>query len=149
MRIGILLKDKARPVQTLASSQTVGDAIELMTLKRVSALIVTENDQPVGIFAERDVLRSYLKSKNALFSNIKLKEAMSADLITACPDDDMYQISATMLKADIKHLPVIEGEKVTALITLNDLMRYQIDSLTEEVHQLKDYITDLHEAGRD
>ena len=149
MHVGILLKGSARPVHTIPSNQTVDDAINLMTSKKVGALIVTENDQPVGIFAERDVLRCYQKSRQALFSKIQLKDAMSDKLITAKTDDDIGEVSATMIKADIKHLPVIEGKNITALIALKDLINYQINSLTEELHQLKEYIADLHEAGRD
>ena len=149
MHVGILLKDSAHPVHTIPSNQTVDDAINLMTSKKVSALVVTENDRPVGIFAERDILRSYLKNRNALFTKIQLTDVMSGNLITARPDDNISDTLATMIQADIKHLPVVEGETITALIVLNDLIKYQIDTLTAELHQLKDYITDLHEAGRD
>jgi len=54
-----------------------------------------------------------------------------------------------MIKADITHLPLIEQKKIVGMLTLKDLMKHQIDSLTDEIHQLKDYIADLHEAGQD
>jgi len=46
-------------------------------------------------------------------------------------------------------LPVIEEKKIVGMLTLKDLMKHQIDSLTDEIHQLKNYIADLHEAGQD
>ena len=44
---------------------------------------------------------------------------------------------------------LIEEKKIVGMLTLKDLMKHQIDSLTDEIHQLKDYIADLHEAGQD
>ena len=120
-----------------------------MTVNKVSALIVTENKQPIGIFAERDVFRSYLRDKTGAFSQIKLKDAMTNKLIVAHPADDISSVMAMMMKADIKHIPVIEEKKIIGILTLNDLIGHQIDTLTDEIHHLRDYINDLHEAGQD
>ena len=149
MKVYDLLREKGRPVYTIASYQSVEDAVNLMSGKKVSALIVTENDQPIGIFAERDVFRYYLRDKTTALSEIPLQNAMTVKLIVAEPEDDISRILAIMIKADIKHLPVIKDRKLIGLLTLNDLIQHQIDLLTDEIHQLKDYIDDLHDAGRD
>jgi CBS domain-containing protein len=149
MKVHDLLREKARPVHTIAGNQSVDDAVNLMSGKKVSALIVTENDQPAGIFAERDVFRYYLRDKTTALSEIPLQNAMTVKLIVAEPEDDISRILAIMIKADIKHLPVIKDRKLIGLLTLNDLIQHQIDLLTDEIHQLKDYIDDLHDAGRD
>jgi len=144
-----LLKDKARRVQTIASSQTVEDAICLMVSGKVSTLLVMENDQPVGIFCERDVVHAYLRNKSTAFTEIILENAMTRNLMVAEPKDAITAVMARMIKADITHLPLIEQKKIVGMLTLKDLMKHQIDLLTEEIHQLKDYIADLHEAGQD
>jgi CBS domain-containing protein len=149
MKVHDLLKKKARPVYTIASDQSMADAVNLMSSKRVSALIVTENDQPVGIFAERDVFRYCLRETATALSEIALQKAMTGNLIAADPEDDVERILAVMTKADIRHLPVLRAEKLIGMLTLHDLMEHRIDSLTEENHRLKDYIDDLHDAGRD
>ena len=149
MKLHDLLKKKARPVHTIASNQSVDDAVNLMSGKKVSALIVTENGQPVGIFAERDLFRYYLRHKTTALSDIALQDAMTAKLIVAKPEDDLSRILALMIKADIKHLPVKKERKLIGMLTLNDLIQQQMDLLTDEIHQLKDYIDDLHDAGRD
>ena len=74
---------------------------------------------------------------------------MTDRLIAARPDDEVDSVIAIMVKADIRHLPVIEEKKIVGMLTLNDLIEQQLESLADEVHQLKDYIEDLHEAGRD
>ena len=144
-----LLREKGRPVYTMAGNQSVEDAVNLMSGKKVSALIVTENDQPIGIFAERDVFRYYLRDKTAVPAETALQNAMTGNLIAAAPEDDVGRVMAIMMKADIRHLPVMEANKLIGMLTLNDLIEHHIDSLAEEIHQLKDYIEDLHDAGRD
>jgi IMP dehydrogenase len=54
-----------------------------------------------------------------------------------------------MLKAGVSHLPVIENQKVVGMLHLTDIFENRIESLSEELHYLNDYIEDLHEAGRD
>ena len=149
MKVHALLRKKSRPVHTIAGNRSIGDAVRLMTDKKVSALIVTENDQPAGIFAERDVYRLYLRDKHAALSETELGNAMTRKLIVADLDDDLSQVLALMMKADIKHLPVIEEKQIIGMLTLNDLIEHQLESLNVEIHQLKDYIEDLHEAGMD
>jgi len=144
-----LLKDKARKVLTIASNQSVDDAICLMAAGKVSALIVTENDRPAGIFSEGDVYKSVLKIKSAAFSEISIEDAMTHNLLYAEPQDPITTVLDKMMAADIGHLPVIEDKKIVGMLTIRDLMEHQIDSLTDEIHQLEDYIADLHEAGQD
>ena len=54
-----------------------------------------------------------------------------------------------MIKSDLDHLAVIEDDNIVGLLALKDLVEFQQSSLTQEIHQLKDYIDDLHEAGQD
>ena len=149
MNVHDLLKQKFRPVYTLGSNQSVDDAINLMTAEKTSALIVTEDGHPVGIFAERDVFRAHIKDKTAAFTNIRLKDAMSPRLLTSNAEDDVSSVMSMMIQADIKHMPVIDGGKIVGMLTLHDLIQHQLDMLTDELHHLREYIEDLHDAGQD
>ena len=149
MEVLALLQDNARRVYTIASSQTVEDAIYLMAGRKVSALLVTENDQPAGIFSEEDLFKSLLEKKSAAFSEIKLETAMTRNLLLAKPEDPIVTVLSKMVAADINYLPVIEEKKIIGILTLKNIMKHQIDALIDEIHQLKDYIADLHEAGQD
>ena len=149
MKLHALLRKKSRSMHTIAGHRSVDDAVNLMTEKKISALIVIERDQPVGIFAERDIYRCYLKDKTRALSEIALQNAMTNKLIVAQLEDDVSRAMSMMIKADIRHLPIIENETLIGMLTLNDLIEHQIESLTDEIHQLKDYIEHLHEAGRD
>ena len=149
MDVLAILKQKSRPVYTVTINKSVDDAINLMTAEKVSALIVTDKEQPVGIFSERDVFRYYLLDAKNAFSDIEIKSAMTGRLISAESTDDISDLITVMIKSDLEHLAVIEDHQILGLLTLKDLVEFQIESLTDEIHQLKDYIDDLHEAGQD
>jgi IMP dehydrogenase len=149
MKVHELLKLKSRPVYTLSSDQTVDDAINLMTAKKTAALIITEADHPVGVFAERDVFRAHIRDKAAAFSDIPLKDAMTPKLLVAKTEDEISSVMSMMIQADIKHMPVIAEDKIVGMLTLADLIEHQINMLTDELHHLRDYIEDLHHAGQD
>lgn len=144
-----LLEKKGRSVTTIDSRKSVDAAVDRMASAGVSALIVTENERPVGIFAERDLLRTYLRDKNTPFAQVPLAEAMTNRLISAGPEDSIGTVMALMLQAGIRHLPVIENDALVGMLTIDDLVQNRLDSLDAEVHHLKDYIADLHDAGHD
>jgi IMP dehydrogenase len=149
MKVHELLHLKSRPVYTLSSDQTVDDAINLMTAKKAGALMITESDHPVGIFAERDVFRAHIRDKTAAFTDIQLKDAMTPKLLAAKTEDEISSVMSMMIQADIKHMPVIEENKIVGMLTLADLIEHQINMLTDELHHLREYIEDLHHAGQD
>jgi IMP dehydrogenase len=149
MKVHELLQLKSRPVYTLSSDQSVDDAINLMTAKKTGALIITEADHPVGVFAERDVFRAHIRDKTAAFADIPLKDAMTPKLLLAKTEDEISSVMSMMIQADIKHMPVIDENKIVGILTLADLIEHQINMLTEELHHLRDYIEDLHHAGQD
>ncbi len=148
MEVLALLKDNARTVHTIASSRSVEDAICLMAGSNVSTLLVTEDDQPAGIFCERDVYHTYLRTKSTAFSEIALANVMTRNLVVAEPQDDVPGVIERMIAANITHLPVIAEKRIFGMLTLMDLMKHQIEALADEIQQLNDYIDDLHVAGQ-
>jgi CBS domain-containing protein len=149
MKVQDLLKEKNRAVLTIAGNRSVDDAVNLMAIKKAGALIVTENERPVGIFTERDVFRFYLADKTTPLSQTAVQDAMIAKRMAAKPEDEISAVLAAMTTDDIRHMPVVEDNNVIGILTLNDLIAHQIESLTDEIQQLREYIEDLHEAGRD
>jgi IMP dehydrogenase len=147
MRIQDLLKQKGQAVQTIVGEKTVEDAISKLTQEKVGALIVIEDNHPVGIFAERDVLRCHLQGKT--FADVKVRDAMTNKLIVAEPEEEIETAMATMIQADIRHLPVLKNQKIIGMLTMSDLVKQQIGDLKAELHYLQDYISDLQDASQD
>jgi IMP dehydrogenase len=149
MKVRDLLYKKNRPVQTIASHCSIDEAIDLMTAEHATALIVTMNGEPIGIFTERDVFRCCVRNRTTALSSINVQSAMTATLITANSEDNVGNAINVMMKAGVKHLPVVEEKQVLGMLKLDDLVEVQLESLAGEILQLQDYIDDLHEAGLD
>jgi CBS domain-containing protein len=149
MLVQELLAHGKQEVFTITPDQTVEDAITKMALNKTSALIVMDGDYPVGIFAERDVLRCHLKEKGKALNQVKVKDAMTNKLISAKPEDELSTAVNMMLKADIRHLPVLKHKKIIGILTINDLVEHQISILNAELQHLQGYLADLHDAGKD
>ena len=149
MKVRNLIERKNRQLHTIEGHRSVDHAIDRMAGRQATALIAMAEKKPIGIFTKSDVYRCYLRDKATALSEVAVQEAMTANLIYARPDDDIGRMAAVMIEADIRHLPVIDGNCVIGLLELRDLAECRIASLDEEIHQLKDYIEDLHEAERD
>jgi IMP dehydrogenase len=149
VKISDLLKAKGRSVHTIDAGRSVEDAIAAMAAAGYGALIVMQGGLPAGIFTERDVLRCHLQNPGRPFGEVDVARAMTAELIVTAPDEEIRAALATMIKADIRHLPVVEQGRIAAMLAICDLVEHQVDTLTAEIHYLQEYISDLHAAGKD
>jgi CBS domain-containing protein len=141
MKVRDLLESKGKDTVSIDVSSSVDDAIRAMHARKISAIMVMENGKTVGIFTERDVVRIYIASGGKSFKDVPVRDAMITDLIVAVPDEDLHEVSATMVEKNIRHLPVVENHKVIGMLSIRDIIQTQVKKLTSEIHYLKDYIT--------
>lgn len=149
MNISQLLKKYGKHAHTVSKDCSVVDAIERMTLTKSGALIVTENDHPVGIFTEHDVFRCHIVDNTGTFSGMKVADVMTRNLICAHPDESVGHALNRMLDAKIHHLPVIESDKISGLLMINDMIRQHLEAMNAELQYLHEYIARLQDAGKD
>ncbi|MGQ9489495.1 MAG: CBS domain-containing protein [Anaerolineae bacterium] len=127
-------------VWTIEPDATVYRALELMAEKNVGALPVVQDGRLVGIFSERDYVRKCILLGR--FSNDTLvSELMSSPVITATPDTTVYQCMAIMTEKRIRHLPVVEGEKLIGIVTIGDVGKAIISEQEVAIRSLEGYIT--------
>ena len=135
-----LLADKGHDLYRLRPEDPVIDAIQLMADKSVGALLVMEGDRLVGILSERDYARKVIlkgrSSKDTPISAIMTP----APLVTVSPNSRTKECMRLMTDWRIRHLPVVEGDKVVGMLSIGDLVRSIIEGLEGEVQQLKQYI---------
>jgi len=141
MKVRDLLDSKGKDIVTINADSSVEDAIRTMDSKKISAIMVLDQGKANGIFTERDVVRSYIASNGKSFKDIKIKSVMVTDLVVAMLDDDLNNIAAVMVEKNIRHLPVLENNKVVGMLSIRDIIQTQVKKLTAEIHYLKDYIT--------
>ncbi len=149
MRVKDLLDEKGLGVQTISVELSVEDAIQHMTDKKISALIVMEGGHAVGIFTERDVLRAHLKYPGKAFADIPMPDVMTNKLIVARPEDKISTSMCMMIQMDIRHLPVQQDGQIIGMLSIRDLVHQQVNTLMAELRHLQQYIGDLHDATRD
>lgn len=141
MKVRDLLDTKGKDIVSIDAASSVEDAIRSMHARKISAIIVMDKGKTVGIFTERDVVKSYVSGGGKSFKDIPVRDMMIKDLIVAVPEEDVHEVSATMVEKNIRHLPVVESGKVIGMLSIRDIIQTQVSKLTSEIHYLKDYIT--------
>jgi IMP dehydrogenase len=134
-----VLDSKGYDVLTVQPGDTVLHALELMASKNVGAVIVKENDSPVGIFTERDYARSViLKGRSS--STTPVRDIMSADVIFVQPEQTVDECMAIMTEKRFRHMPVLQEGKLIGIVSIGDLVKTIIDQQKFTIEQLQGYI---------
>ena len=134
-----ILDSKGHGVLTVRPDDTVLHALELMASKNVGAVIVTENEAPVGILTERDYARSViLKGRSS--STTPVRDIMSAEVIFVKPEQKVDECMAIMSDKRFRHMPVMEEGKLAGIVSIGDLVKTIIDEQAFTIQQLQGYI---------
>lgn len=134
-----ILETKGTQVWSINPDATIYDALNLMAEKEVGALLVLDGDKLAGIFSERDYARKVvLKGKSSRETTIK--EVMSSNLICVDPHLGIEECMALMIDKRVRHLPVIENDKLVGLISIGDVVKVVIGEKKFIIDQLIHYI---------
>ena len=137
-----LLRTKGHDVLSVAPDTPVFDALQTMAEKNVGALLVLEGNRLIGIFTERDYARKViLKGKSS--KEIPVKEIMSSHVLYVRPQQTIEDCMALMTDKRVRHLPVLEDERVIGVISIGDVVKGIISEQEFMIEQLQNYI-----AGR-
>lgn len=140
MEVREILSKKGNDVYSITPESTVFEAIEKMAELEVGALLVMKDGKLNGIISERDYrIKVVLKGRTS--RETKVKEIMASDVITISPGDSVEDCMGLMTDKRIRHLPVLENEKVIGVISIGDIVKSIIDKQKEEIEDLKGYIS--------
>ena len=136
----ILEKKPNTIIATIAPNATLAEATAKMCEEHIGSLLVCdETENPVGIITERDVLNQVGTNLEG-FATRLVSEAMTADLICGLADDNANYIMQVMRQNRIRHLPIVEDNKVIGLISLGDLAHSLLEQTRVENRKLHDYL---------
>ena len=139
MKIEDILRNKGHDVVTITESQTVLDAARVLVDHNIGGLVVTEGERPTGILTERDILRLTARTPGELGS-IQVGTVMTRELITGRPEDALADVMHVMTENKIRHLPILQGERLSGIISIGDLVNaFRVQAEDENV-QLRQYI---------
>ena len=133
MKIRELLKIGGREVQTIGPNDTISAAVQKLSKhNRGSLPVVDEHGHLTGIITERDIVRKCFSRADSC-DNVKVKEIMTKDVVIGTPDDDAEYAVMVMKQKRIRHLPIVENEKVIGLVWMRDLLDVQLENCKIEV----------------
>lgn len=139
MTIQAMLQGRDGPIFNCATDHNVADAVAILADKRIGALPVLDGEKVVGIFSERDVLHCLEKFGTEAMAK-SVAEVMTADVISVDLQKSVIGALSLMTKRRIRHLPVVEDDKLVAFISIGDLVKYRIDKIESEAAAMRDYI---------
>jgi CBS domain-containing protein len=135
-----LLKSRDSTVYQVGPSVTVFDALRMLAEYGVGAMPVIDNGRLVGVVSERDYTRKVaLQGKNSRETTVA--EIMTPNVITVTPTTGTRACMTLMSQKKIRHLPVVEGDKVVGMISIRDIMDDIIAGHEQTISQLTSYIS--------
>ena len=138
-KVSDILRRKGSKVITIPPSTTVIEALHLMADKNIGSLVIAEQDKFLGIMTERDYSRKViLKGKSS--TDTTVEEIMSADFPPVSINDTVDYCMELMSKQNLRYLPVMEGNKMAGLISINDVVTETILLHQETISHLQSYI---------
>jgi len=134
-----LLESKGRDVWSVAPDMLVYDALQVMAEKDVGAVLVLEGDRLVGIFSERDYARKViLQGKSS--KTVAVREMMAREVVFVHPDDSLETCMKLMTARRVRHLPVMDGERLFGVVSIGDVVKRVIANQEFTIRELEKYI---------
>lgn len=135
-----LLSTKSAQIFSISENSSVLDALKLMMEKNISALLILEDKQLLGIFTERDYARKIiLHGKSS--AETPIREVMTPEPITVLPSDTIEFCMGLMTDKHIRHLPVMQDNLLYGMVSIGDVVKFIIEDQRQTISQLENYIS--------
>jgi len=121
-QVGDLLNDKGTDIVSIAPDATVAEAVDLMTERRIGSLLVMDGGLLRGIVTERDYTRKVVGGGLSI-EDSRVADIMTVDVYTTGIEQNIDECMMLMTEKRIRHLPVVDGDKVLGIISIGDLMK--------------------------
>jgi CBS domain-containing protein len=138
--IGQLLESKGKDIWSIAPNATVFEALRIMAKKNVGVLLVIDKEKLVGIFSERDYARKViLEGKSS--KETAVGDLMTKDVYYIDPKNTLHESLAVMTSRRIRHMPVLDQDRLVGIVTLGDVVKQIIADQEFTIRELEKYIS--------
>ena len=139
MTLARLTAGRQQTIIHCAPHETVRVAAGRLAEHRIGAMPVLDGERVAGIFSERDLLYCLAKHGGSALS-LKVGDVMTAPAITADPHTSVIDALEVMTLRRIRHLPVLDGARLVAFVSIGDLVKHRLDMVEHEAAAMRDYI---------
>ena len=126
-------------VHTVSPDDTVFDALRVMATHNIGAVLVTSGDDLVGILSERDYARKMVLHGKASHDTA-VRDVMTATLVSVTPKWTCDECMAVMTERHVRHLPVLDGERLVGVISIGDVVRAVVQEQQSTISTLENFI---------
>ena len=139
MTIAAILEGKEGRVLSIESDASVRDALKILAENKIGSLPVMRGGKVAGIMSERDIIYC-LASDGAPMLDWKVERVMTAPAITVTRDVAVLGALSMMSKRRIRHLPVVEGDRLIGIVSIGDLVAFRMARIEQEAEEMRTYI---------
>ncbi len=138
MKVAEILKQKGQDVISVRLTESIETLSHRLRLARIGAMVVLgEDGAPDGIIAERDIIHG-IAEHGASCLGLTVADLMTQRVITCTPEDSVTRISRLMTENRIRHLPVVDGEKLVGVVSVGDVVKNRLEEMSLEASVLRD-----------
>jgi CBS domain-containing protein len=124
---------------SIPATATVLEAVHLMDEQGVGGTVVTEGGRLTGIFTERDVMRRVVGERRDPATTL-VGDVMSTPVLTITPDTPIAEVRALITDRRLRHLPVVGERGLMGLITIGDVLAWEVAEQQYTIQHLQDYV---------
>ncbi len=139
MTIARMIAGRDQQISHCSPQETVREAAARLAEHRIGAMPVVDGERVVGIFSERDLLYCIAKHGDSAL-DLLISSVMTAPPITADPESTVRDALEVMTLRRIRHLPVLDGERLIAFVSIGDLVKHRLELVETEAEAMRDYI---------
>ena len=139
MTIAAILEKKGRDVASVEAETSVREAVHLLAERKIGSLPVVEGSRVGGIMSERDVIYCLARDGAAVL-DWPVSRVMSSPAITVDPRTSVLAALSKMTERRIRHLPVVENERLIGIVSIGDLVAYRLSRIEQEAEAMRAYI---------
>jgi CBS domain-containing protein len=140
MTVEHILRSKGRNVVTIEPEQTLAQAAQLLSERRIGAVVVGNQFRAVlGILSERDIVRA-VASRGPAALDEPVSESMTEKVVTCTGASAINELMEIMTDGKFRHVPVVENGRLCGIVSIGDIVKRRIEEVEQEAEQIREYI---------
>jgi CBS domain-containing protein len=149
VKVNDILAVKGRVVVTVQATDDIATLSARLREKRIGAAVVSKNGHSVdGVISERDIAYAVATHKADLHT-LPVATLMTSTVITCAPADQVSEVASTMIARNIRHVPVVEENRLVGMISIRDVLNFRVSDLQRQTSMLRAFASDTGRKPQD